>query len=307
MKKRFKKFVAVIATIVMATGTMATGMTSMATDVTTTPEETLELLMNELKDSSEENRPENLKLDFNGDGVVNVADAVILEKQLATSIRSSESEEDSTTESTEDTEELVEMVDWSHPGYFENPNDGVVYKFYKIYHVEPEHDFSKEYGHKPTAGVVCYPLEDGLDNGQKPEYVQTFEGLESGKSMFNGLFIYEGEDLNYSVSYPYKDYGRGLYVRDHLMRMIVHFETTTIWDIADYDYNQNLMIDIGDVIIFNKIMWNTPWMWVTNEEYDYEAKDYKRLTANEFEGKLNFKNYWNEKDENGGIWIRYGE
>ncbi len=235
--------------------------------------------------------------DRNGDGAVTVADAVLLEKWL-----------NAGAESSDEDAELVETVDWSHPGYFENPNDGVVYKFYKIYHVEPDHDFSKEYGHKPTAGVVCYPLEDGLENGEKPEYVQTFEGLESGKSMFNGLFIYEGEDLNYSVSYPYNDYGRGLHVREHLVRMIVHFETITIWDIADYDYNQNFAIDIGDVIIFNKIIWNSPWLWVTNEEYDYESnKDYKRQAANEFQGKLAFKVDWNEQDEDGGYWIRYGE
>lgn len=90
---------------------MATGMTSMATDVTTTPEETLEFLMNELKESSE-NHPEDLNLDFNGDGIVDVADAVILEKAMAT-ITSEEDTEDTTEEPENTTEELVEMVDWN--------------------------------------------------------------------------------------------------------------------------------------------------------------------------------------------------
>lgn len=308
MKKRFEKFqkcVAVIATIVMATGTMATGMTSMATDVTTTPEETLELLMNELKDSSED-RPEDLNLDFNGDGVVNVADAVILEKAMATMTTSEEDTEDTTEESENTTEELVEMVDWSHPGYFENPNDGVVYKFYKIYHVEPEHDFSKEYGHKPTAGVVCYPLEDGLDEGEKPEYVQTFEHMED--AMISGILIYEDEEYTYYVGYPYQNHCKGLYAREYMLRLIIHLEECDGWDVSTYDYNKNGMIDIGDVVIFNRIFWNTPWLWVTNEEYDYENLILcKKQEAKEFQDKLAFKVDWNEQDEDGGYWIRYGE
>ena len=299
MKKRFKKFVAVIATIVMATGTMATGMTSMATDVTTTPEETLELLMNELKDSSEDH-PEDLNLDFNGDGVVNVADAVILEKAMATMTTSEEDTEDTTEESENTTEELVEMVDWSHPGYFENPNDGVVYKFYKIYHVEPEHDFSKEYGHKPTAGVVCYPLEDGLDDGKEPEYVQTFDDMNSiyKETIWDGYeIVYEYRLKSPSV--------RTLYTRIHMLNIIIHLEDCSSSEIERNDYNLNRKIDIGDVVIFNKIFWNTPWVWVTNEKYDYSSDlvseaDY--MITEEF-----FRNLTNHAKTENEIWIRYGD
>lgn len=301
MKKRFKKiqkFVAVIATLLMATGTMATGMTSMATDVTTTPEETLELLMNELKDSSEEDRPEDLNLDFNGDGVVNVADAVILEKAMATITTSEEDTEDTTEESENTTEELVEMVDWNHPGYFENPNDGVVYKFYKIYHVEPEHDFSKEYGHKPTAGVVCYPLEDGLDDGKKPEYVQTFDDMNSiyKETIWDGYeIVYEYRLKSPSV--------RTLYTRIHMLNIIIHLEDCSSSEIERNDYNLNRKIDIGDVVIFNKIFWNTPWVWVTNEKYDYSsASEADYMITEEF-----FRNLTNAKEKENEIWIRYGD
>lgn len=233
--------------------------------------------------------------DRNGDGAVTVADAVLLEKWL-----------NAGAESSDEDAELVETVDWSHPGYFENPNDGVVYKFYKIYHVEPEHDFSKEYGHKPTAGVVCYPLEDGLDEGEKPEYVQTFEHMED--AMISGILIYEDEEYTYYVGYPYQNHCKGLYAREYMLRLIIHLEECDGWDVSTYDYNKNGMIDIGDVVIFNRIFWNTPWLWVTNEEYDYENLILcKKQEAKEFQGKLAFKVDWNEQDEDGGYWIRYGE
>lgn len=224
-----------------------------------------------------------------------MADAVLLEKWL-----------NAGAESSDEDAELVETVDWSHPGYFENPNDGVVYKFYKIYHVEPDHDFSKEYGHKPTAGVVCYPLEDGLDEGEKPEYVQTFEHMED--DMISGILIYEDEEYTYYVGYPYQNHCKGLYAREYMLRLIIHLEECDGWDVSTYDYNKNGMIDIGDVVIFNRIFWNTPWLWVTNEEYDYENLILcKKQEAKEFQGKLAFKVDWNEQDEDGGYWIRYGE
>lgn len=276
MKKRFKKFVAVIATIVMATGTMATGMTSMATDVTTTPEETLELLMNVLKDSSED-RPEDLKLDFNEDGTVNVADAVVLEKKLV--------------DQTE--EKIVEKTDWDHDAVFRDPNTGDTYVFYKRYYVPYEHDFQKEYAHQKGSGIIVFKTEK---RAPKSSYVQDLSSLDDVKT---GKFVFEGEEYDYHVESPAK---YDLSVREHLLNLIVHLEDLKMEDIAKYDFDMNGEIDIRDVIYFNKVYSNVPWKWVTS---------FQGVGDGSFEIELTEAEFWTEMEkiespENGGtITIEY--
>ncbi len=263
MKKRFKKiqkFVAVIATLAMATS-MTTGMTSMATDITT--EESLATLMDKLKDSSEDH-PEDLSLDYNGDGVVNVADAVILEKQLVTSITSEE-------DTTEEIKEPVERTDYEHYALFRDPTSGRIFQFYKRYYVYEDTDFTKEYGQVKGSGVVGRPLEIEL-NGS--EYILDVSDIEEVKT---GTFTFKGEKYEYNVQSPAKyDFD----VRQHLLNIIVHLEEVTPTDISKYDFDLSGNIDIRDVVYFNKVFWNVPWKWVTS--YNGWNNGENELTQEEF-------------------------
>lgn len=289
MKKRFKKiqkFVAVIATLAMATS-ITTGMTSMATDVTTTPEETLELLMNELKDSSED-RPEDLNLDFNGDGVVNVADAVLLQKAMAT-ITSEEDTEDTT----EEYKEPVERTDWDHYALFRDPTTGEVYEFFKRYYVYEDHDFKKEYAHVKGSGVICYRLGTRHDRElTDSDYILEADKLDEVKT---GKFTFDGKEYEYNVQSPAK---YDLSVREHLLNIIVHLEDLTAEDISKYDFDLNGEIDIRDVVYFNKVFWNVPWKWVTSN-----------TGWNDGDNELTQEKFWAEfesnKTENGFCQIEY--
>lgn len=272
MKKRVNRFVAVIATIiVMATaGSMATAesmTTGMATD-TTPSKEVLDILMNELKDSSED-RPENLQFDFNGDGVVNIADAVVL----------------ATDDQEIDPKKIVEKTDWVHPAFFQDPQNGVVYAFYKRYYVPYELDFQNvpvdQLG--MGSGVICVKAEKEFPSDYNYGYVQELDDLDYVKT---GEFNFEGEKYEYHVENPAKyDFS----VRQHLLNIIVNIEEMTAEDVAKYDFDMNGEIDIRDVVYFNKVFWNVPWKWVTSYQGDGDMS---------FQVQLREEEFWNDFRQN---------
>lgn len=302
MKRRFEKFVAIIATFTMTTG-MTSIMTTMAAE-TSKPEDNLAVLMEELRDSSEEQKEYSEVLDFNGDGIINVADAVFLEKQIAIDITDNTDKKDDVSaddQNSTDNEKMVEVIDRNYPGYFQSPYNFENYKFYKIYRIKEGQDVTEVSGAKPAIGVVCYRLSET----DTPNYIQTFDFLESRDAMITGILMYNDKEYSYGVGYPYQNGCGSLYIKDHILRIIVHLEEEDGWDVAKYDYNKNNKIDIGDLVIFKKYFYNTPWKWVTDGKYEYGVNDdWEHLSYNEFFRELAYKEDWNEVgDDDGGYYF----
>jgi hypothetical protein len=187
--------------------------------------------------------------------------------------------------------EMCDYIDWNVTNYFRDPY-GNMWEFNRIYSINK----NEEFDYWKIVNSVAKGVECRLYSGEAdPYYVLPYdERIYTADT--DGTFVFKDKEYKYNII-PNSE--MSVNVRLALFRSILGYvlpedDTTNIELLQNYDFKKDGVINIFDVVLFNKQYANSPFNFVN--KWDEKELAYRKMSYEDFYKVLDW-HYQNMEDE----------